>query len=74
MHLSLLGVYWYPFARGFYVGKIGDERFDSSLVGVHWSVEVEDDELYSVLSFDIAYITLIRNTFRSIFKSKSTED
>lgn len=76
MHMSLFGFYIYPYAKGFYVFKVGDERFDSSLLGVHWSVEIgeEEEQEYRILSFDILFATLIRNTFISMFKRKTADE
>lgn len=79
MHFSLFGAYWFPFVKGFYIGKVGDGEIDSSLLGIHWSVEadVEEEVLYNTISFDIIWLTLVRNTvmsFFDLFKDKEDKD
>lgn len=76
MLCSLLGAYWFPYAKGFYLCKMGDERLDSSLLGVHWSVEAHEEEgmLYNILSFDVLYLSLLRRTIEDFFNNKEEEE
>jgi len=79
MHFSIFGVYLYDDARGFYLGKIGNSQFDSSLLGVHWSTEYEESEhvMYSIFSFDVCYLALLRETavsFMDLFKKDKDKD
>ena len=76
MYLSLLGVYLYPHAKGFYIGKLGDEVMDTSLLGLHWEQYIveEEDMMYTSLSFDICYLALMRSTIYSFIDMLKGKD
>ena len=69
----------YPEAKGFYLGKIGNEDMDTSLLGLHYEqVYLEDEDVIeTIISFDLLYLALVRSTwvsFIELFKDKEDKN